>query len=339
MMKKLSGKKYIGLVFLFLLLLFVFSPVIVDMIAKIKDYREDRIDEMMNLNGHFVDVLHINGDFEVTTHKVKVLDIYEDDKISACIDVYYYNMYNEDKLSYDTIRKEYDNFCKGKGKKSYKNLANYTDYMNQIFWWIFPDKSSRAEGKTYYNPDLFREICIDNMPDDYISGTVDWSQNDVNDICNAVMQYEDELYLYNIGYGFKQMNSKVMDSQFNTYYLFSQVSSEIDLNEDSADITREADNGNIILHFVKSELNPSKYIITYMEMSGDAHGNVLGHGLGDSYDVIMNNLFTRTQMYYLERPYNATENSIEIEFDDNVNIVYEFNDEGICTKIVYGVLD
>ena len=135
------------------------------------------------------------------------------------------------------------------------------------------------------------------------------------------------------------MNSMAMDSQFNTYYLFSQVSSEIDLKEDSADITREADNGNIILHFVKSELNPSKYIITYMEMSGDAHGNVLGHGLGDSYDVIMNNLFTRTQMYYLERPYNATENSIEIEFDDNVNIVYEFNDEGICTKIVYGVLD
>lgn len=88
MMKKLSGKKYIGLVFLFLLLLFVFSPVIIDMIAKIKDYREDKIDEMMNLNGHFVDVLHINGDFEVTTHKVKVLDIYEDDKISACIDVY-----------------------------------------------------------------------------------------------------------------------------------------------------------------------------------------------------------------------------------------------------------
>lgn len=81
----------------------------------------------------------------------------------------------------------------------------------------------------------------------------------------------------------------VMDSQFNTYCLFSQVSSEIDLKEDSADITRETDNGN-----------------------------VLGHGIGDSY--------------------NATENSIEIEFDDNVNIVYEFNDEGICTKIVYGVL-
>lgn len=323
-------RKIIAIVFFIVMIGILFGPSVTN---NIRERIEKKEAVTYDMNHTYRSYLGISGRYYIKYDKVKLVDNYKVDIATACANIYYYNMYHDEKISLDTLKKEYNKFCKGRGKKSYKQLDNFVNFIkeSQIYMPSYAD----GELKIPYIDYIL--MCLENPW--YVHET-ELEEQDAFELCDKMMQNKMDIYLYFLG---RRMNNTwdtaVHDKENECYIIFqSNVESVVDDFSGESDII-ELDGGEIILHVRKCDVMKLEYMITQIEVSG-SDKQVLGCGLGDDYNNIiskLDNIINGPED--VNMCYEKSNNKIDFSIDDIVHFVYEFNDEGICTKIVYGVLD
>lgn len=98
-------------------------------IKKKKDEDKLNLQKLQNDNEYFAEHLSIKGDFTYEKGKVHVDNYYLYSK-ELEVNVAYYNMFHDAKLTSDTLLSEYDAFCSGKNEDAYNDLILFCEYNN-----------------------------------------------------------------------------------------------------------------------------------------------------------------------------------------------------------------
>ncbi|MDD6328085.1 MAG: hypothetical protein PUA62_06515 [Lachnospiraceae bacterium] len=84
---------------------------------------------LRNDNEYFAEHLGITGDFTYSDNKVTVNNRYIDEK-GLKVNIAYYNLFHDNKLSYDDLIREYDAFCETGDKEQCEDLSLFCEYGN-----------------------------------------------------------------------------------------------------------------------------------------------------------------------------------------------------------------
>lgn len=119
-------KKKLGII---LGILVIVCIICIIFINKKNDEKKRKEAILRNDNEYFTEHLGIEGTFTYSGNKVSVDNYYIDEK-GLKINIAYYNLFHDEKISYSDLIAEYDVFCEGGSNEQYQNLTLFCEYNN-----------------------------------------------------------------------------------------------------------------------------------------------------------------------------------------------------------------
>ncbi len=186
----ISGKKRVMWISLFVLIA-VILPSIPLMTKGFEKYKDNRLKQMVHLNYIMTETLGISGDCEVQYNEVKWDDNKEVNRRKALINIYYYNYYNDENFTYDMLIEQYEDFCSGSLGLSYSDLEKYAEFIYDKEYIKYGELTSDN-----FSVDVFRDWCFRYIPKDE-----EWSEQQIIEVCETVMEHKEIVYKYNLATG------------------------------------------------------------------------------------------------------------------------------------------
>ncbi len=166
------------------------------------------------VNGQIEDWLEIDGTSQVYYDRVERDSTVYNNRATALINVYFYNYYYDNDITYEELIRQYENFCAGKSKKTYKDMWDFALVMWEEYYNTYNITPDRIHaGK-------FTFKCEEYLPDDYCSNP-EWTDERIYEICDMVMANMDDLYIsYLVRDLYRSFNYdgvRLLDRNFDNY--------------------------------------------------------------------------------------------------------------------------
>lgn len=305
LMKKIV-KVLLYVLFVYILIFWIAIP----FYKEIKENREVKLDSRQLRN--YSNVLCISNvyDEDGKINKVKKMTEHRD---LAMISVYYYNIYHEDKVSYDMLYKEFKRFCSGKDTNDI--LDEYTTFILKSKY----AKPEKIDGEYKFSKNSFFDICFAYMGDN----SEELSDEEIIEICDKVYAEKEDVFLYDMYYYYSQ-------STFILDLFFTPIVRGYSDEEIGRTPKLESSEDGEVAYLTKGKWiwsgEKEEWIITKVEQNIESIYNIGYIGVGDKYGD--------REIYRLCDDFEIVEDTPErvvFSMEDVCYITYDF-ENGICTK-------
>ncbi|MBE5953208.1 MAG: hypothetical protein E7257_03490 [Lachnospiraceae bacterium] len=321
------NKKKIIYIIILCVLLAVFT------ISRIFAYREKVTEETKTLNYRFQTCLFLQVvHSDVSYNKVEQKYVpSEQGQPLLRIMISYYNCYNEDKVDYDMLIREYHNFCDG--KKTYENLERYADFIYDKCYIpleeMSPDNLDCKYSAGHCGTLLRNAYGIDSKFSEEYSNL---TQEQVDAICVPLYQQKENLFN-------RVICSQLLSASSLPYYMYQSGfdDSQLETNEDGETVIW-SDDSSVCCYLSKGELGylpgEEQWYVSKIEFVKPSNYGIMGLRVGMAKKKALTKCSsTMIGEYLLERE----------DFEDKVVmrrgqivLTVEFEND-VCSKFVLEV--
>ncbi len=140
--------------------------------------------------------LHFGGTHTFVDGKIKTERYEFPFPVKTLIAICHYNYYQNENITYEQLLDEFDNFCKGKGSYSYKNLLSYAQYCDKFDDVMICDLNVNNIAISQLEIQVYNYLKEDRgYTSPYNEEFLNLSMEEVEPICDMLLQNQNSLYL------------------------------------------------------------------------------------------------------------------------------------------------